>query len=38
MRAVRSAICTSGDPVSPFARWFSAMTFALSAVVTDMVA
>src|SRR6185312_7191403 len=36
MRAVRSATWTSGEPVSPFARWLSAMTFALSATVTAM--
>ncbi len=34
MRAVSSAIWTSGDPVSPLPRWFSAITFALSATVT----
>src|SRR5437763_13172116 len=34
MRAVSSAICTSGEPVSPVPRWLSAMTFALSCAVT----
>ena len=36
MRSVRSAICTSGEPVSPCLRWYSVRIRALSAVVTDM--